>query len=76
MISTVSTVFLNFHILDIDKYLKTLKNQIREGISILYDLSPLYISLNLGQTGLNDLTNLNDFHLIRKMGALVIYLWN
>lgn len=36
----------------IDKYLKQLKTQVRDGTSILFDLQPLYLSLNLGCTGL------------------------
>ena len=41
----------------VDKYLKKLKTQIREGTSILYDLKPLYLSLNLGQCGLKSTPN-------------------
>ena len=37
-----------YAILEVDIYLKRLKTQIREGTSILYDLKPLYLSLNLG----------------------------
>ncbi len=37
---------------NIDRYLKQLKTQIRDGTSLLYDLQPLYLCLNLGKTGL------------------------
>lgn len=44
----VTVIFL----LDIDKYLKQLKTQVRDGTSLLFDLQPLFLSLNLGQCGL------------------------
>jgi hypothetical protein len=56
---------------NIDKYLKQLKTQVRDGTSILYDLQPLYLSLNLGSTGLqiNDSTPLlRDYHLVKRKG--------
>jgi hypothetical protein len=59
----------------VDKYLKKLKTQIREGTSILYDLKPLYLSLNLGQCGLksspNSSAQLRNYHLIKRRGVLI-----
>ena len=57
---------------NIDRYLKLLKTQVRDGTSILYDLQPLYLSLNLGCTGLqiNDQAPLlRDYHLIKRKGV-------
>ena len=56
----------------IDKYLKQLKTQVRDGTSILFDLQPLFLSLNLGCTGLqiNDKAPLiRDYHLIKRKGV-------
>ncbi len=59
----------------VDKYLKKLKTQIREGTSILYDLKPLYLSLNLGQCGLKSTPNsseqLRNYHLIKRRGVMI-----
>lgn len=59
--------------LEINKYFQQMKYQIREGTSILYDVQPLYLSLNLGQCGLHIHLNssLNDFHLIRRRGVSI-----
>jgi hypothetical protein len=57
---------------NIDKYLKQLKTQVRDGTSILFDLQPLFLSLNLGCTGLqiNDQAPLiRDYHLIKRKGV-------
>jgi hypothetical protein len=74
MIKTVSVNQIIIY-LDVDKYLKLLKTQIREGTSILYDLQPLFLSLNLGQCGLqlSDMRShlLKEYHLLRRRGALI-----
>jgi hypothetical protein len=57
MTKKVSEYSDNVCMLDVDKYLKQLKTQIKEGTSILYDLKPLYLSLNLGQSGLQQTSN-------------------
>lgn len=55
--------------------MKKLKTQIREGTSILYDLKPLYLSLNLGQCGLKSTSNsseqLRNYHLIKRRGVMI-----
>lgn len=33
---------------NVDRYFKQLKTQIREGLSLLYDIAPLFLSINLG----------------------------
>lgn len=50
MISKVS-IYING--IDIDKHFKKLKSSIREGTSLLYDLDPLYMSINLGKQGIS-----------------------
>eukprot|EP00347_Sterkiella_histriomuscorum_P013376 403364949 len=54
-----------------DQYFKMLKNQIRDGSCLLYDLDPLYISINLGQTGINSRQLISDYHFIFKKGIKV-----
>ncbi len=49
-------------------YLEKMKQQIRDGSSILYDLGALYFSMNLGFFGIKGHNNLNDYHLISRKG--------
>ncbi len=41
---------------------------ITDGSSLLYDLSPLYICFNFGQSGLATHHKIRDFYLIKKQG--------
>lgn len=41
---------------------------ITDGSSLLYDLSPLYICFNFGQSGLATHHKIRDFFLIKKQG--------
>lgn len=57
-----------------DRCFKLLKQQIREGTSLFYDLSPLFLSINLGQCGLSPKdhgTYMKDFHLIKRRGLII-----
>ncbi|CDW76064.1 UNKNOWN [Stylonychia lemnae] len=56
---------------NIDKYFKLLKNQIRDGTCILYDLEPLYLSINLGNIGLNANNQIRDYHIMTKQGTKI-----
>jgi hypothetical protein len=46
---------------------------VREGTSLLYDLQPLYVSINLGQCGLQlqDKSFMRDYHLIKRTGVTI-----
>lgn len=50
---------------------KTVKGQIRDGTSLLYDFSPLYFGMNLGSSGFSTQHNLNLFQLLSKMGQCI-----
>jgi hypothetical protein len=60
---------------NVDRYFKQLKHQIREGTSLLYDIAPLYLSINLGQCGLTPKDSrtayLKDYHLIKRRGLVI-----
>lgn len=59
---------------NVDRYFKQLKHQIREGLSLLYDIEPLYLSINLGQCGLSPKDKsvyMRDFHLIKRKGVVI-----
>ena len=69
MTKKVSSYYLS--LLDIDRYFSLLKRQIKDGTSLLYDLSPLYISINLGEVGMSTSKQLKDFHIVKKKGIVV-----
>ena len=45
-----------------------LKTAIRDGSSLLYDLLPSYLSLNMGHSGLATKNNISKCHLVSKQG--------
>lgn len=44
---------------------------IRDGTSLLYDIGPLYLSVNLGSSGFTDTNILEEYHLVKKVGTKV-----
>lgn len=47
------------------------KTAVRDGSSLLYDLLPTYMSLNLGHSGLATNNSLKNAHLISKRGRQI-----
>ena len=45
-----------------------LKTAIRDGSSLLYDLLPSYLSINMGHSGLATSNNIKNCNLISKQG--------
>lgn len=56
---------------NIEMTLKAVRGAIRDGSSLLYDLMPTYLSINMGQSGLATRFRLTDFHLVVKQGLEV-----
>ena len=48
-----------------------LKTAIRDGSSLLYDLLPSYLSLNMGHSGLATKNNISKCHLVSKQGRQI-----
>ena len=48
-----------------------LKMAIRDGSSLLYDLLPSYLSINMGHSGLATANGIKDCHLISKLGRCI-----
>lgn len=46
----------------------TVRAAIRDSSSLLYDLLPAYMSMNLGDSGLATRHNMEDFHILFKRG--------
>ena len=51
--------------------LLTIKTEIRDGSSLLYDLLPSHLCINMGYSGLATKNKLNECHLIKKQGRQV-----
>lgn len=52
----------------IQKDLLRVKTAVRDGSSLLYDLLPSYMSINMGHSGLATRTKLSECHLVSKQG--------
>jgi hypothetical protein len=44
---------------------------VRDGSSILYDLEPMYLSMNVGQFGINGNNDIKLFHVCDKKGIQI-----
>lgn len=55
----------------IAKDLLRVKSEIRDGSSLLYDLTPSYMGINFGHSGLMTKSKLKDMHLLLKRGRLI-----
>ena len=55
----------------VEKCLNNLKCQVRDGTSLLYDIEPLFVTINLGQSGFADESYLNEYMLIKRVGAFI-----
>ena len=65
------TVEIDEDTLIIGKYFLAVRAAIRDGSSLLFDLNPAYMAINLGNSGLATRNKIEDYHFLSKLGTQI-----